>query len=213
VVDSVGQAPWAVESADLELSFKGMNLVSATVLDMNGMAANTVSLVSSGSETTMQFPSNAMYVILQSTGLNYGGWKDGYPWLDADTDSKEFADPEKDGLNNLLEYAFAGNPLAGEYDLFPRVTYFVDEGSVYLSMDFRKNNLASDLDYIVEASTDMIDWTEFGDNSADVSEEILNPDLEGDGAVSLIRVTHKFSENNVEDPIFLRLRITAIGAD
>ena len=62
---SYGRAPWQVVKAELEVTVNNVNLTSATALDMNGMAAQTVTIVKSKTGVSLRFPPNAMYVILQ----------------------------------------------------------------------------------------------------------------------------------------------------
>jgi len=62
---SYGRAPWQVIKAELEVAVNNVNLTSATALDMNGMPAQTVTLVKSKTGVSLRFPANAMYVILQ----------------------------------------------------------------------------------------------------------------------------------------------------
>jgi len=62
---SYGRAPWQVIKAELEVAINNVNLTSATALDMNGMPAQTVTLVKSKTGIGLRFPTNAMYVVLQ----------------------------------------------------------------------------------------------------------------------------------------------------
>jgi len=62
---SYGHAPWQVDSAVLEVVVKNPKLVSATVLDMNGMPAGTVALRRTAGEVAFSFPASAMYVVLK----------------------------------------------------------------------------------------------------------------------------------------------------
>ena len=64
-VVSVGQAPWQVESAVLDVSIKNPHLSSATALDMNGMASGPVVLKRDGAQVSFRFPGDAMYVVLR----------------------------------------------------------------------------------------------------------------------------------------------------
>jgi len=62
---SYGHAPWQVDSALLEVVVKNPKLVSATVLDMNGMPSGTIALQRTPSEVAFRFPAAAMYVLLR----------------------------------------------------------------------------------------------------------------------------------------------------
>ena len=61
---SFGGAPWKVQRADLEVAVNNPALRSATVLDMNGMAMQTVPLTKTKDGVQFRFPIEAMYVIL-----------------------------------------------------------------------------------------------------------------------------------------------------
>lgn len=64
-VQSFGQSPWMVQRAKLEVTVNNTELRTATVLDMNGMAVQSLPLVRSNDGVRLRFPPNAMYVLLQ----------------------------------------------------------------------------------------------------------------------------------------------------
>lgn len=65
------------------------------------------------------------------------------------------ADPDGDGMSNLLEYAFGGDPLFADAAAQP--TARVD-GTGDLVFTFNRDASKSDLIYVVETSTDMNIW-------------------------------------------------------
>ena len=71
-------------------------------------------------------------------------------------------DPDGDGLNNLLEYALGSNPLQPSLEDSPTAstgTLVVDGISGnYLSLSFNRPPGASDLQYVVEFSSDLDGW-------------------------------------------------------
>ena len=70
----------------------------------------------------------------------------------------ELADPDADGIANLLEYAFGGDPFGASPDTRPR-THFVTEGGVeYLAVTFRPNPDAIDLTFEPQVSSDLETW-------------------------------------------------------
>jgi len=77
------------------------------------------------------------------------------PWNGAPNDALDDAD--KDGVNNLLEYALGGNPLAVDRAL-PRVQIYPDQPAKFIY----NNTGDPHLTYIVEASSELnaLDWTE-----------------------------------------------------
>jgi hypothetical protein len=64
-VVSFGHAPWQVRNAALEVTLNNPGLRTATVLDMNGMALQTLPLERSAQGVSLRFPTNAMYVVLR----------------------------------------------------------------------------------------------------------------------------------------------------
>ena len=64
-IESIGRAPWLVEGAVLDVAIRNPGLTTATVLDMNGMAAGTVPLERSATQVDFRFPAAAMYVLLR----------------------------------------------------------------------------------------------------------------------------------------------------
>lgn len=61
-----------------------------------------------------------------ATGLTYAQWKENYAWPEEPGADAPEADPDLDGTPNLLEYAFASDPLAAT--LPPAPTLTVEEG-------------------------------------------------------------------------------------
>lgn len=72
------------------------------------------------------------------------------------------ADPDADGLSNLLEYAFLANPGTPSPDALPvaAVESVVVDGvpGDYLTLAFRRSSIAEDIQYHVEFSADLMHW-------------------------------------------------------
>jgi hypothetical protein len=64
-VKNYGKAPWQVVSAKLEVTIKNQNLKTVTVLDPNGYPTGTVPLTTVSGGVKFNFPSGALYVVLQ----------------------------------------------------------------------------------------------------------------------------------------------------
>ena len=76
------------------------------------------------------------------------------------------ADPDRDGLNNLLEYGLGLNPTVNSLSGLPVVTLKNYSGTTFLSMLFHRSSLATDLTYIVQGSSDLVSWTNLGTSTA-----------------------------------------------
>ncbi|MEK0449172.1 MAG: hypothetical protein RL088_1440 [Verrucomicrobiota bacterium] len=103
--------------------------------------------------------------------------------------SGDLADPDGDGLVNLLEYAFALEPLAVDPPAEPSL------GAAGLSIIYRRNLLATDLEYLIQKSTDAAFWM-----PAAPIEDVLSDD----GSVRVIRATIPVG---VDPAGFLRVRV------
>lgn len=66
------------------------------------------------------------------------------------------ADPNGNGIVNLLEYAFGGNPLVDDGSLTLPTFEQGDGSSVFT---YTANGLNADLEYILETSSDLVNWT------------------------------------------------------
>ena len=64
-LQSFGQSPWQVQSADLEITVRNSHVSRGMVLDMNGMTIQTLPLTRKGELASVKFPPNAMYLVLQ----------------------------------------------------------------------------------------------------------------------------------------------------
>ena len=64
-VVSFGRAPWMIVDGNVTVTLKNTTVISARVLDANGMPVKTVPLVSSAGLKTLKFPADALYVVLE----------------------------------------------------------------------------------------------------------------------------------------------------
>ena len=111
-------------------------------------------------------------------------------WIYGVTDPS--GDLENDGVPNLLEYALHANPLASDAARLPLVGL---EGS-FLTLTYSKVTSATDIQYVVEKSSDLLTWT-----AANPTNEIL------DTQANVQTIKAKVARNGATQ-LFLRLRIT-----
>ena len=97
-----------------------------------------------------------------SDGLTYAAWAALYPGAAGNP----AGDPDGDGIGNLLEYAFGGNPSAPGRGILPQsgVQSLTVNGVAanYLTISFNRPTDVDDLTYHVEFSADMVTWSEAG---------------------------------------------------
>lgn len=125
------------------------------------------------------------------------------------------ADPDADGLSNLLEYALNLNPTASDAGsaALPAATVALRPygSEKYLSIRFTRVPLATDITYVVEGSSDLASWTAVATGTGGAA-------LGGPGVVSDDGSTTAAHTVEVRDTVspgsdsasrrFLRLRIT-----
>jgi hypothetical protein len=70
----------------------------------------------------------------------------------------DLADPDGDGLKNLLEYALGSNPnTANGSGIIPDMEFV--NGTAYLRLTIHKNPAATDVSFTVESGSDFTDWS------------------------------------------------------
>jgi hypothetical protein len=80
-------------------------------------------------------------------------------------------DFDGDGIPNLLEYAFGGDPLIPGTAPTPNLETLEIDGATYLTLSVTKNPDASDMSYAVEISSNLIDWNTGADHTVTVTED------------------------------------------
>ena len=113
-------------------------------------------------------------------------------WIYSVTDPS--GDLESDGIPNLLEYALHANPLTPDATRLPVIAI---EGSD-LTLTYSKVTTATDIQYSVEQSTDLVNWT-----PANPTDEIVATQ----GNVETIKARVAIDG---APQLFLRLRITRL---
>ena len=115
------------------------------------------------------------------------------------------ADPDGDGLINLMEYALGAPPEAagGSPDYLP---YLEDNQNGSTQYVYRRQMAATDLSYVVEISQDLINWNHNADNTGQTyTEEVGEAVFNGNGTET-VRVIPVGLEDS--DKVFFRLSVT-----
>ena len=113
------------------------------------------------------------------------------------------ADVDLDGMDTLLEYALVSDPTVVDAQHLPELVTVTDAGTEYLGLRYRRRMGASDINYGIESSADLVNW-------APVKSLIPADSVEnGDGSVTeTVRLVDPIK---VDLQLFLRLKITAVN--
>ncbi|RYD26178.1 MAG: hypothetical protein EOP86_26325, partial [Verrucomicrobiaceae bacterium] len=134
-------------------------------------------------------------------GGGYTSWAAGFPGL---TDSAPGADPDRDGVSNLLEYALNGNPTQANTDLLPAAAV-TPAGFEFTFTRLRAS--ASGTDQVFEYGSTLGAWTAVAIPAASGGNVTITPNTPAQGLDS-VRVTLPASAA-VDGRLFGRLRVTS----
>ena len=106
----------------------------------------------------------AAYIYLLSRfvqPLTYSDWTTGYGLSGAAADP--MADPDGDGVKNVMEYAFGLSPVTADASALPRFQLQSQtvngQPGTYLTVQFLRQMGATNLTYTIEVSTNLLAWT------------------------------------------------------
>ena len=93
---------------------------------------------------TSRFETEGILAV-EATTMNYERWMEGIAFASG-ADALATADPDRDGMSNLLEYALGTNPLVADSDhpSAPRLIIVDHNGSSYLGMTYQRPSTATD---------------------------------------------------------------------
>lgn len=123
------------------------------------------------------------------TADGFSNWVSAYTQL---PDSTPTADPDGDGIDNLMEYALSIAPDASQTAQLP---YTVLDTGNSVKLMYRANRHASDLTFQVQQSTDMVNWS----NVPSVKTRNINSNAE----------EYEATVNDPANKVFLRLNVTS----
>ncbi len=157
---------------------------------------DTIITGSLGNITT--WPTNDFF----PTTLSYDAWRTQRFTADELADpavSGDRADPDGDGSANLFEYASGSHPRDPASHRQPAGSFVTVDGQSYYALTFHRLILGYEVDYVVEASSDLVSWSPLTDP---VGMPLLNPD--GTQTVTVRDTVPKSASHQR----FLRLRIS-----
>ena len=174
---------------------------SENYISQSFLLDNTVPLESITSAIFFNSPYSSATL---TTSLGYLDWQESFGW--SASASLPDADPNGNGVPNLLEYALALDPLSTTPPKLPSVGWDTSSpNGPWLTFSYRHNKSATDLTYEIWSSTDLKNWTLQNADGASVIAETVNPDVDGDETADLLRTRIKIGSN--ESKRFLRLQV------
>ena len=121
------------------------------------------------------------------------------------------ADPNADGVTNLMAYALGLNPTVQSANSLPQGKIKNYNGVSYESIAFTRSSVATDLTYIVEVSSDLSHWTTVATSSGGAA--TTGPGFVGETGTAPNYLVEARDTQLVGDPNaprrFLRLRVTS----
>ena len=115
--------------------------------------------------------------------------------------SGELADPDLDGLVNLVEFALNSDPRVGSLSNLPVVTLVDIAGVFFPASVYRKSLAAGDLVFVVEVTSDLEIW------NSGIGFSSVHEDQEGEENERLITERSQLSIDD-EPAQFLRLSVS-----
>ncbi len=115
--------------------------------------------------------------------------------------SGDGADPDHDGIPNLVEYAFNLNPRVAEHPPLPRAWLAAQTGHSYLYLQYLQRNPPADVQYVPQVSVDLRAWSSDPANFSPISSSD-----NGDGT-SLITLRLEGPVDGHVEPRFARIAI------
>lgn len=114
--------------------------------------------------------------------------------------SGDGADPDADGIVNLVEYAFNLNPRVSFHPDLPRAFVQNVSGQDYLQVQYTRRNAPADVQYLLQTSSDLLAW-----NPSSASFTQVGASNNGDGT-SLVTLRLQSPISNATQ-IFVRIAI------
>jgi len=129
--------------------------------DTAGGDLTTGTVVNVSNNFTATFPAYSMTVLQFAAQVTFDIWRAAHfttSELNDPTISGPAADPDHDGLSNLLEYALGTDPKTRNDSAAPTVAHTQVSGKNYLTLVFTKLTTLSDVAYDVQVSNDLVTW-------------------------------------------------------
>ena len=107
--------------------------------------------------TTVGISSNGNIRLFTSAPASaYTTWMASFPAITAPADKLEAADPDKDEIENVLEFVLNGNPSVSGQSILPTLD---SSGANFVFNFTRRADSTTEVNQVFEYSTDLVDWT------------------------------------------------------
>ncbi|MGZ5552748.1 MAG: hypothetical protein ACXWHF_03830, partial [Chthoniobacterales bacterium] len=153
--------------------------------------------------------SNAGTVTIHDDTPYNSNWASQYPTFSG-ANASPLLDLDGDGISNLLEFAFNGDPFHPDTSILPVVGEMLfadpnDNNTVkpYPTITFQRRTDAPNLTYFVENSSDFVSWM---NNVEQISD---TPGTAANMETVVYRGLSPISGNGAVSPVFLRVRVVA----
>lgn len=111
------------------------------------------------------------------------------------------ADPDGDGLSNVVEFVLGGDPTQPDASIAPALTYLEEDGIATWVLTFRARANPGGVTWAVDHSTDLVNWTAIGHgvngatvhitpSGADWQDVVVTLPASGAPMFARLRVTH-----------------------
>jgi hypothetical protein len=128
---------------------------TATLTGLTSSTAYDVYLVAQDAATAPNLQTSATKVDITTASTPLESWRNTYWNITTDTgNAANTADPDGDGIVNLLEYALGTTPDSSASR--PNLTSQISDSKLQLTFTPQR----SDVTYTVEASSDLVTWTD-----------------------------------------------------
>jgi len=174
--------PSGVKPNQVSLNGAGTVQISASLAAINATLANPNGVVYTGNfnfvgadalsifvsdNAASGARSNTLSTALNVIGNSLDAWRSQYfSYADLSDPTKEatvwgdLADPDQDGMNNLLEFAIGLDPLTPEVGQQAIISSIIDVGGTkYFALSYTRRKSEPLLQYIPEVSTDKVTWS------------------------------------------------------
>lgn len=126
------------------------------------------------------------------------------PDYESVADADENGDPDGDGVANLVEYALFGDPQVASPLGWPRPRVVGLNENHYLGLEFPRRDGPAEVAYVIEVSTNLLDWHEGSSwSDADVVQSNIYTTAIGSGVNTLVRLNSPLTGPGA----FMRLKI------